>query len=175
MDSTDTALEGVKIISPNIFFDARGCFYESYNERKFSHIVGNDVKFLQDNTAYSTKGVLRGLHYQVAPFAQSKLLSILYGEIFDVVVDLRSDSATYLRHETFILSCKCKRQIYIPRGFAHGYLTLSEEACIQYKVDNYYSAEHERAISWSDPILNIKWPDGEKLLSDKDRKARNIE
>ena len=172
MKVIDTAIPDVKIIEPTVFGDARGFFYESFNQARFNQVVGRDVKFVQDNHSKSRRGVLRGLHYQLAPHAQGKLVRCTSGEVFDVAVDIRPESPTCGQWVSAILSAENKRQMWVPEGFAHGFLVLSEEAEFLYKTPDYWFKELERAIHWADPTLAIAWPDAvEILLSDKDAQA----
>ena len=167
----ETPLEGVYILEPTVFEDHRGFFMESYNKRDFEEI-GLYFDFVQDNHSLSVQaGVLRGLHFQLEPKAQTKVVRVLKGVIYDVVVDLRKGSPTFGKWIGVILSEYNKRQIVVPKGFAHGVLTLVPNTEILYKVDEYYSPEHERAIRWNDPDLNIDWPIKEPILSEKDKNA----
>lgn len=169
MKATPTAIPDVLVIEPKVFGDARGFFFESYNRQAFKEATGLDVDFVQDNHSKSTKGVLRGLHYQLPPKAQGKLVRVVQGEVFDVAVDLRKSSPTFGRWVGDILSAENKKQLWIPPGFAHGFLTLSDSAEFLYKTTDYYSPEHERCIRWNDPALAIKWPlQGEPQVSAKD-------
>lgn len=164
-----TALEGVVIIEPRIFVDTRGYFFESFSHKKFADNV-SDVNFVQDNESLSTHGVLRGLHFQRPPFAQAKLVRAVRGLILDVAVDLRKDSSTFGKHVAVELSDENKRQLFIPHGFAHGLIVLSDDAIVNYKCDNYYNPNSEGSVLWSDPKLNIDWrlPKDEIVLSEKD-------
>ena len=170
MPFIETALEGVKVFEPKLWPDARGYFYESYNQKVFREAGIND-SFVQDNQSRSTYGVLRGLHYQLGAFAQSKLVRVMEGEVLDVVVDIREGSPTYGQWHSEVLSAENKKQMYVPRGFAHGYVVLSETAEFFYKCDNFYSKAHEGSIIYNDPKLNIDWqvPADKVLLSDKDK------
>ena len=169
MNFIKTEIEGVYIIEPKVFGDNRGYFFESYNENVFK-AAGLNYKFVQDNESKSKKGVLRGLHFQKT-YPQAKLVRVLDGEVFDVAVDLRKDSPTYGKWVGVILSSENKRQFMIPRGFAHGFVVLSETATFTYKCDEFYHPEDEGGIMWNDPLVNIKWPfEGEILLSEKDKK-----
>lgn len=171
MTITKTFIPGLLIIEPEVLTDNRGYFYESYNQRELKrHNIPN--VFVQDNQSKSVFGVLRGLHYQIDPFAQAKLVRVLQGEVFDVAVDLRQGSPTYLKWEGEILSAENKKQMFIPRGFAHGFIVLSETAEFFYKCDNFYSREHEAGIRYDDPQLNIDWQIAKEkiILSEKDRK-----
>ncbi|MBS3935576.1 MAG: dTDP-4-dehydrorhamnose 3,5-epimerase [Sulfuritalea sp.] len=175
MKAVPTAIPDVLVIEPKVFGDARGFFFESYNRRAFKEATGLDVDFVQDNHSKSTKGVLRGLHYQAPPKAQGKLVRVVQGEVFDVAVDLRKSSSTFGRWVGEILSAENKRQLWIPPGFAHGFLTLSATAEFLYKTTDYHSPEHERGLLWSDPALGIAWPiDGEPQLAAKDAAAHPL-
>ncbi len=161
-------LKGVKLIEPAVFEDNRGFFMESYNAQTFAD-NGIPVTFVQDNHSLSVhKGVVRGLHYQLNPRAQSKLLRVTAGAIYDVVVDIRRGSPTFGQWESFELSAANKRQLYVPQGFAHGFCTIEPHTEVLYKVDSLYSAEHDRGIAWNDPALAIEWPAADPILSDKD-------
>lgn len=164
-----TDIPEVLLLEPRVFGDERGFFYESYNQRIFREVTGLDVSFVQDNHSRSAKGVLRGLHYQVRQ-AQGKLVRCTLGEVFDVAVDLRKDSVTFGRWVGVHLSADNKRQLWVPAGFAHGFLVLSEIAEFLYKTTDYYAPEHERSILWNDSDLAIPWPLTEPpLLAEKDR------
>lgn len=169
MNVIETSIPDLLIIEPRVFGDDRGYFYESYNQKQFE-ANGLAYKFVQDNQSQSTKGVLRGLHYQVEPFAQAKLVRVFQGEVLDVAVDIRKGSPTFGQWDAVVLSAENKRQLMIPRGFAHGFVVLSESAGFFYKCDNFYSKEHDRGIRFDDPELNINWQsEGLELnLSDKD-------
>ncbi len=177
MNFIKTALSGCFIIEPKIIGDERGYFMESYNQKVFADGVGDDVRFVQDNQSFSTKGVLRGLHYQTGEFAQAKLVRAVQGEILDVAVDLRPDSKTFGEHFSVLLSGENQRQFYIPRGFAHGFVVLSPTAIFAYKCDNYYNRESEGGILFNDPALAIDWKIApqELLVSQKDRVLPLIE
>lgn len=167
-----TDLAQLLVLTPRYFRDERGFFVESFNKRAFAEAAGSDVEFVQDNHSRSTRGVLRGLHYQLQPRAQGKLVRVVDGEIFDVAVDLRRGSPTFGRWFGTRLSAEQGNQLWIPPGFAHGFLTLSETADVLYKASDYYSPECERAIAWNDPAIAIQWPlDGPPLLSAKDDAA----
>ena len=162
----------VVLIEPKVFGDERGFFYESFNQAAFNEATGLDVTFVQDNHSKSAQNVLRGLHYQLPPKAQGKLVRVLVGEVFDVAVDIRKNSPTFGRWVGERLSAANKRQMWIPPGFAHGFVVLSESAEFLYKTTNYYAPECERSIFWNDPELRIEWPlIGEPLLSAKDERA----
>jgi dTDP-4-dehydrorhamnose 3,5-epimerase len=166
-----TKLSEVKILEPKVFGDARGFFFESYNARDIEQAVGQRVDFVQDNHSKSAQGVLRGLHYQIE-HAQGKLVRVISGEVFDVAVDIRASSPLFGHWTGVHLSSQNHRQLWIPPGFAHGFLVLSESAEFLYKTTDYWYPEHERSIVWNDPTLNIEWPTQIKpLLSEKDAKA----
>ena len=156
------------LIEPQVFEDERGFFFESFNQKEFEQIVGRKINFVQDNHSNSCKGVLRGMHYQLDPHAQGKLVRVLSGEIFDVAVDLRRKSPTFGKWVGEILSHSNYRQMWIPEGFAHGFLTLSDDVEVLYKTTNFYSQKSERSILWNDPDLKIKWPHDHPIISDKD-------
>ena len=173
MKVTPLAVPDVLLIEPKVFGDARGFFFESFNQRAFNEVTGLDVQFVQDNHSRSVRHVLRGLHYQLPPYAQGKLVRAVVGEVFDVAVDLRPDSPTLGRWAGVVLSAENKRQMWVPPGFAHGFLVLSEAAEFLYKTTDYYAPEYERSIRWDDPDLGIDWPlDGAiPQLSGKDAQA----
>ena len=172
MKVIETEIKDLVVIEPNVFGDHRGWFMETYNEEKFKEF-GIDLKFVQDNQSFSaTKGTLRGLHYQLNPKAQSKLVRCTRGSIFDVAVDIRKGSPTFGKWFGIELTEENKKQLLIPKGFAHGFLTLSENVEVQYKVDELYSPENDRGIRWNDSTIGIEWPiDGDPILSGKDEKA----
>ncbi|MBC4012521.1 dTDP-4-dehydrorhamnose 3,5-epimerase [Morganella morganii] len=176
MNISKTKIPDVLIIEPKVFGDERGFFYESYNHKKFEQAVGKEVNFVQDNHSKSTKGVLRGLHFQKAPYAQGKLVRCVVGEVFDVAVDIRENSDTYGQWVGIILSAENKRQLWIPEGFAHGFLVLSETAEFLYKATNYYHPESEGGIIWNDKNISIDWPiDNDNIiLSQKDMALLSI-
>lgn len=171
MEVKKTDIEGVVILEPRLFEDERGYFFEAFSEREFAEKV-RECHFVQENEAYSTYGVVRGLHFQRPPHAQSKLVRVVKGRVLDVVVDIRKGSPTFGKHIAVELSAENHRQLFIPRGFAHGYSVLSEEALLEYKCDNYYAPASEGAIVWNDPALAIDWqlPTESVILSDKDLK-----
>jgi len=171
MEVKTTAIEGVLIIEPTVFGDERGYFFESFNEREFRQKTGLDVKFIQDNESKSRYGVLRGLHFQKAPFEQAKLVRVVKGRVFDVAVDIRKGSPTFGKYTAVELTGDNHRQCFIPRGFAHGFCVLSDEAVFQYKCDEFYHPEAEDAIAWDDPDIAIQWPipASDIILSDKDK------
>lgn len=177
MNIIATKLEGCFIIEPKIFFDERGYFMECFNEKTFQNVVGQKVHFVQDNQSYSSKGVLRGLHYQTGEHAQAKLVRVLQGEVLDVAVDIRPDSPTFGHYESVVLSGENQRQLFIPRGFAHGFLVLSETATFFYKCDNFYEKESEGGILFNDRTLDIDWklPTSELIISDKDKVQPTLE
>ncbi|MFD2331434.1 dTDP-4-dehydrorhamnose 3,5-epimerase [Cohnella sp. GCM10020058] len=168
MRIVETKFPGVKIINPVVFADARGFFMETYNTKTLIE-HGIDIVFVQDNHSLSVEaGVLRGMHYQMEPKAQSKLVRVTNGAIYDVVVDIRKASPTYGQWQGFILSAANKHQLLVPKGFAHGFCTLVTNTEVHYKVDEYYSPDHDRGIAWNDPSLGIDWPTREPILSEKD-------
>ncbi len=175
MTVKDTPIDGLKIIEPKIFSDNRGYFFESYNKANMLK-KGLDYTFLQDNQSKSSRGVVRGLHYQLPPKAQSKLIRVLYGEIYDVAVDIRAGSPTYGQWFGIHISAENQVQFLIPKGFAHGFSVLSETAIILYKCDEYYSPEHESGIIFNDKELDIDWKlnPGEYIVSDKDKKLASF-
>ncbi len=169
MKVTDTKIPDVKIIEPTVFEDERGFFFESFNHKKFEEAIGCKVTFVQDNHSKSTQGVLRGLHYQLPPYEQGKLVRVVQGVVFDVAVDICKSSPTYGKWVAETLSAENKRQLWIPGGFAHGFLTLSETAELLYKTTDYYAPENERSIRWDDQNINIAWPcNGMPILNQKD-------
>lgn len=169
MEIIDTTIEGVKIIEPRIFGDARGYFFESFSQREFEEKVCRTT-FVQDNESKSIAGVVRGLHFQKPPFTQSKLVRVVRGAVLDVAVDIRKGSPTYGQHVAVELTEDNHRQFFVPRGFAHGFAVLSDEAIFQYKCDNYYAPQSEGAIAWNDPALGIDWrvSTENRILSEKD-------
>lgn len=162
-------IEGLVLIEPRAFHDDRGFFFESFNENKYREYLGDGIQFVQDNISSSKKGVLRGLHFQLPPFAQGKLVSVVKGGVLDVAVDLRKESPTYGKYELVELTEKNKLQFWIPPGFAHGFLSLEEDTIFSYKCSNYYSPQHERTILWNDQDLKIEWGIDTPIVSDKDR------
>ena len=163
-------IDGLVLLEPTIFKDERGYFMESYNQKNINKLFGN-IQFVQDNESESSRGVLRGLHFQKPPLAQAKLVRCLKGEILDVALDLRKKSRTYGLFETNLLSDKNKNKLFIPKGFAHGFIVLSESAIVSYKVDNYYDPDYESGVLWNDKDLNIDWKinANEVILSEKDK------
>jgi dTDP-4-dehydrorhamnose 3,5-epimerase len=173
---TKTDIPDVVIIEPKVFGDSRGYFLESYKKELLDNFLDKEIKFVQDNESMSSYGVLRGLHFQIPPYSQSKLVKVSKGKILDVVVDIRKGSPTFGKHIAVELSAENKKQLFIPRGFAHGFIVLSDEAIFSYKVDNYYSFEHDRGIAFDDESLGIDWKLDSTLfnLSDKDKKQPKL-
>lgn len=170
MNIIKTEIPDVLIFEPKVFGDVRGFFFESFNKKIFDQATGREIEFVQDNHSQSQKGVLRGLHYQLNPHSQGKLVRCTEGEVFDVAVDIRNNSKTFGKWVGVKLSAENKRQLWIPEGFAHGFLTLSEQAQFLYKATNFYNPQSERSIIWNDPQINIEWPQIESLqLSMKDQ------
>lgn len=175
MEVIKTPIEGVVILEPKVFGDERGYFFESFSQREFEEKVCKTI-FVQDNESKSSYGVLRGLHYQLPPYTQAKLVRVVKGKVLDVVVDLRKNSATFGKHVAVELSEENRRQFFVPRGFAHGFVVLSEDVIFQYKCDNYYAPGHEGGIRFDDPALGIDWkiPVEDMILSEKDLKHKGI-
>ena len=174
MQVTKTAIEGVLILEPKVFGDARGWFMETWSARKFQ-AAGLTFDFVQDNQSYSAhKGTLRGLHYQTAPFAQTKLVRCTRGKLLDVAVDIREGSETFKKWVAVELTAENKKQLLIPRGFAHAFLTLTDDVEIQYKADNFYAPNCDGNIRWDDPEIKIDWPFAPTILADKDAKAPTL-
>ena len=167
MNIEKTFINGLVVITPQVFTDDRGYFLESYNKKKLEEIL--DVEFVQDNESVSQKGVLRGLHFQNPPYAQGKLVRVIKGSILDVVVDLRKDSETYGKHYKHVLSGEHKEQLYIPKGFAHGFLVLEDDTIFSYKCTDYYNKDSEASILWCDETLNINWQIENPIISEKDK------
>ncbi|SDB82749.1 dTDP-4-dehydrorhamnose 3,5-epimerase [Williamwhitmania taraxaci] len=176
MNVIETSIPEVKIIEPKVFGDSRGCFFESHSHKNFIEKVCNTT-FVQDNESHSQFGVLRGMHYQLAPYTQSKLVRVVQGKVLDVAVDMRTGSPTFGKYVAVELSAENKRQLFVPRGFAHGFLTLSEEATFLYKCDAYFVPNHEGAFKWDDPTVNIQWPIdlSRVILSEKDKTLPTFE
>lgn len=174
---TETKLEGCFIVKPKVFEDNRGCFLESYNQKTFNQLSGHHINFVQDNESLSSKGVLRGLHYQTGIHAQAKLVRVIKGVVLDVVVDVRIDSSTFGEHIAVELSEKNKKQLFVPRGFAHGFVVLSDMALFSYKCDNFYNKASEAGIIYSDPTLAINWilPHDILIVSEKDLSLPNLD
>ena len=176
MKVTPLAILDVLLIEPQVFGDDRGFFFESFNQERFEKAVGKKINFVQDNHSKSKRGVLRGMHYQISPMPQGKLVRVIEGEVFDVAVDLRQSSPTFGKWVGEIISSDNKKQIWIPEGFAHGFITLSESSQFLYKTTNLYSAEHERTIQWNDKVLGIEWPINiMPILSNKDLEASSFD
>ncbi len=170
MEYLKTEIEGVYVLEPKVFRDARGYFFESWRQADFDQHIGRHVEFIQDNESKSSYGVLRGLHYQKGEYSQAKLVRVIRGRVLDVAVDIRKSSPTFGKYVAVELSEDNKRQLFIPRGFAHGFLVLSDEAVFTYKVDNVYAPQHEASIRWNDKDINIEWPISadDVLTSEKD-------
>ena len=164
-------IEGVLIVEPRVFGDERGYFFESFSERDFAAATGLDVKFVQDNESRSRRGVLRGIHFQREPYQQAKLVRVVQGRVLDVAVDIRPESPTFGKYVATELSGENHRQMFIPKGFAHGYVVLEDDTIFQYKCDEYYHPETEGGIAWNDPQIAIQWPlpESELILSEKDK------
>jgi dTDP-4-dehydrorhamnose 3,5-epimerase len=176
MECIHTEIKDCFIIKPTVFSDNRGYFFESFNEQKFNQITGLKIHFVQDNQAKSDRGILRGLHFQKGAHAQAKLVRVLQGKVIDVAVDLRKDSPTYLQHIAVELSAENNLQLFVPRGFAHGYSVLEDNTVFCYKCDNYYNKEAEGGVFYADPKLNINWQlnEDEIILSEKDKQLMNL-
>tara|TARA_B100000212_G_scaffold181975_1_gene137010 strand:+ start:3415 stop:4002 length:588 start_codon:yes stop_codon:yes gene_type:complete len=178
LNNSNTEFEGPVEIFQEVFKDSRGYFFETWNEKKFNNMISKNVSFVQDNQSYSEKGTLRGLHYQLDPEAQGKLVRATTGKVFDVIVDLRINSKTFSNWAGIILDSETKNQIWIPQGFAHGFLTLSEEAIVEYKVTNFWNKVLDRSLLWSDHKLSIEWPFSDLIkspnLSKKDSEASSL-
>ena len=170
MTATETKLKGCFIIEPKVFKDSRGYFFESFNQNKFNTLIGQEINFVQDNESFSSKGVLRGLHFQTGDYAQAKLVRVVKGTILDVVVDMRKQSPTFSKHFSIELSEDNKTQLFVPRGFAHGFIVLSETAIFSYKCDNFYNKASEQGLRYDDSSLGIDWklPANEFIVSEKD-------
>lgn len=173
MNIKKTSIEGVIVLEPKVFHDGRGFFMETYR-KEILEDAGISDEFVQDNHSKSTKGVLRGLHFQHKPKSQGKLVRVTQGEVFDVAVDLRKDSPTFLKWESVILSEENKKMFYVPPGFAHGFYVMSDTAEFIYKCTDTYAPELEDGIMWNDPEIGIQWPEGEKILSDKDKVYKSV-
>lgn len=169
MKLTTFEIADLLLIEPRIFNDNRGFFFESFNEEKYKEVLGENIRFVQDNVSSSKKNVLRGLHFQSPPFAQGKLVSVLAGSVLDVAVDLRKDSPTYGKHQSIILSAENLQQFWIPPGFAHGFLSLEENTVFSYKCTNYYSPNHENTLVYNDAHFGIDWNINDPIISDKDK------
>lgn len=173
MELVNTGIEGLWVIKPKVFADARGYFFESYNKELFTK-NGLDLNFVQDNQSLSHKGVLRGLHFQNPPFAQGKLVRVITGAVYDVAVDIRKGSPTYGKHFGAELTEENKMMMYIPEGFAHGFLTLRDNTIFSYKCTNFYNKASEDSIKWNDPTVGIKWDVKDPLLSEKDTSGKDF-
>ena len=169
-----TNIQGVYLIKPKIFKDDRGVFFESFNKEIFDNKVDSKINFVQDNQSLSSKGVLRGLHFQNPPHAQAKLVSVVKGSVIDVVVDLRKESKTYGNYILEELSEYNNHQLFVPKGMAHGFLTLEDNTIFSYKCSDFYHKESEDSVLWNDPALNIKWPNSNPILSEKDENAKKF-
>ena len=174
MEVKKTKINGVFLIKPQIFKDKRGYFFESFNSKEFRKATGLDVQFVQDNQSLSSKNVLRGLHFQHPPFAQAKLVSVIKGEVLDVVVDIRKGSDTYGEYIAEHLSEENHQQLYIPEGMAHGFLTLKDDTIFTYKCSKHYNKEAEGSILWNDELLNVNWGSSNPIVSHKDQQAKNF-
>ena len=174
MKVTPLSIPDVLLIEPRVYEDDRGFFFESFNLNEFRKATSLDITFVQDNHSKSVKGVLRGLHYQIPPYGQGKLVRAIQGEVFDVAVDLRKSSPTFGKYVSHVLSAENKKQMWIPEGFAHGFLTLSERSEFLYKTTNFYNSKYERCIKWNDEVLQISWPKEEIHLSSKDSSAKKF-
>lgn len=176
MIATPLKIPDVKLIEPEVFEDERGFFYESFNQQKFNKAIEDKITFVQDNHSKSAKGVLRGLHYQLAPFAQGKLVRVIFGQVLDVAVDIRKKSPTYGQWVSEILSGENKKQLWIPEGFAHGFLSLSNNVEFLYKTTNFYNKEHEICINPFDKTININWKEFSTnlILNARDRSGKNL-
>ena len=172
MQITQLAIEGVYMLEPHVFDDERGFFFESYNQKVFADAIGYTPQFVQDNHSKSNRGVLRGLHFQLPPHAQGKLVRVISGEIFDVAVDLRQDSSTFGQWVSVVLTAENKKQLWIPEGFAHGFVSLTDETEVLYKTTDFYCSSSEASIRWDDPTVSIDWPMMDDMhLSTKDASA----
>lgn len=177
MNFIETKLQGCFVLEPNIIKDQRGYFMESFNKKRFADGIGQNTLFVQDNQSFSSKGVLRGLHYQTGEHAQAKLVRVLQGEVLDIAVDIRPNSSTFGQYEAVLLSAENQKQFFVPRGFAHGFLVLSETATFFYKCDNFYNKESEGGIIFNDTTININWgfPLKEMIISEKDTILPSLE
>ena len=176
MVAKETQLKGCFIIEPTIFTDERGYFFESFNKNKFNDLINQEVNFVQDNESFSSKGVLRGLHFQTGKYAQAKLVRVIKGSVLDVAVDIRKKSSTFGQYVTVELTEDNKKQLFVPRGFAHGFIVLSDTTIFTYKCDNFYNKESEGGIIYNDPILKIDWklPSEQFIISDKDLQLKKF-
>ena len=174
MKITNLYIPDILLIEPEVIFDERGFFFESFNQKKLEKCIGRKLNFVQDNHSKSKKGILRGLHYQLPHREQAKIVRVISGEVFDVAVDIRKSSPTFGKWVGHILSAENKKQIFMPEGFAHGFLALSDETEFLYKTSDFYSKDSERSICWNDEILQIEWPLEEVFLSHKDKTAKSF-
>ena len=170
-----TDFKDLLIIQPNVFADERGYFFESFNESRFRVETGLNITFVQDNQSMSAKGVLRGLHFQTPPKMQAKLIQVIKGAVLDVVVDLRRNQPTFGQHYKILLNSENKTQLFVPEGFAHGFVVLEDNTIFAYKCSNYYSKENDRSMLWCDPALNINWEIENPIISEKDQAALNFD
>jgi len=173
MEFKETPLEGIKIIKPSVFEDQRGFFFESYNRKDYKKILGKNISFVQDNQSKSKKNVLRGLHFQIKK-PQGKLIRVLKGKILDVVVDLRKDSKSFSNSYSIFLTEESKEQLWVPPGFAHGFLVMSEYAEVSYKTTDYWYPEYEKTLVWNDPSVSVDWPINNPLISEKDSNGLSL-
>jgi dTDP-4-dehydrorhamnose 3,5-epimerase len=174
MEYKKEEIEGIISIYPKLFGDERGYFFESYNEKRYSEIIGSNFTFVQDNISKSSKGVLRGLHFQIPPYDQGKLVFVMQGKAIDVAVDIRKNSPTYGKHVKVMLDSKVKNQLWIPPGFAHGFCALEDGTVFCYKCTNFYAPEYEQALRWDDPEIQIEWGIENPIISEKDQKAMRL-
>jgi dTDP-4-dehydrorhamnose 3,5-epimerase len=172
MEVIDTGIKGLLLLQPKVFGDDRGYFYESYNHRLFRELSGLDIEFVQDNQSKSKKDVVRGLHFQKPPYAQDKLVRVLQGSVLDVAVDLRKESETYGKVYSVVLSAANHLQLFVPKGFAHGFATLEDDTVFVYKCSDYYNKASEDCILWNDPSLQVPWDISQAIVSDKDREGK---
>jgi dTDP-4-dehydrorhamnose 3,5-epimerase len=172
MEAISTFIEGLFILKPRIFSDERGWFFESFNQKVFNELTNTSTNFVQDNQSCSKKNVIRGLHFQAPPYAQGKLVSVIKGKVIDVAVDIRKNSPTYGKHVSIELSSENKLMLWIPEGFAHGFVALEDDTIFSYKCTNYYNKESEGTLQWNDPDLQIDWTIDKEILSEKDKVAQ---
>lgn len=172
MEAISTFIDGLIILKPRVFSDERGWFFESFNQKVFNELTNTSTNFLQDNQSYSKKNVIRGLHFQAPPCAQGKLVSVIKGKVIDVAVDIRKNSPTYGKHVSIELSSENKLMLWIPEGFAHGFVALEDDTIFSYKCTNYYNKESEGTLQWNDPDLQIDWTIDKEILSEKDKVAQ---
>jgi dTDP-4-dehydrorhamnose 3,5-epimerase len=172
MEAISTSIDGLIILNPRIFYDERGWFFESFNQNVFNKLTNTSTNFVQDNQSCSKKNVVRGLHFQAPPYAQGKLVSVIKGRVIDIAVDIRKNSPTYGKYVSVELSSENKLMLWIPEGFAHGFVALEDDTIFSYKCTNYYSKESERTLQWNDPDLQIDWNIDKEILSEKDKVAQ---